>query len=222
MPFLTPRHLPIPVDLPDRSPSISVGGTTLAGAVPRVLGVVLLGVVDLGDVEQRGQGDLDGVERVLQKPVAPLAAAVQRVLSSQISRPQVPASSGRSTPGTQSACRCVVGGPVGRNALAGSFATSRATRRRPRGCCRCCPRARLPASTGLCPHMEAAHRGGAHDDDSSAPGRLVACQRRFGFGRLGTAAFRSTREIERFAGLSATAGSVAQTRNRLTEAGQKT
>ena len=39
-----------------------------------VLGVVGLGVVGLGAVEQRGQGGLDGIERVLQKPVAALAA----------------------------------------------------------------------------------------------------------------------------------------------------
>ena len=55
--------------------------------------------------------------------------------------------------------------------------------------------------------------GGDHDGDSSAPGRLMVCHRRFGFGRLGTAAFRSACDIERFAGLSAAAGSVAQTRN---------
>ena len=36
--------------------------------------VVVLGVVGLRAVEQSGQGDLDGVERVLHEPVAPLAA----------------------------------------------------------------------------------------------------------------------------------------------------
>ena len=46
---------------------------------------------------------------------------------------------------------------------------------------------------------------GGHDGDSSAPGRLVVCHRRFSFGRPDTAALRSAPEFERFAGLSATA-----------------
>ena len=61
--------------------------------------------------------------------------------------------------------------------------------------------------------MEAAHRGGDHGGDSSAPGRFVVCQRQFSFGRPDTAASRSAPEIERFAGLSAANGSAAQTRN---------
>ena len=35
---------------------------------------VVLGADGLGAVEQRGQGDLDGVERLREQPVAPLAA----------------------------------------------------------------------------------------------------------------------------------------------------
>ena len=62
------------------------------------------------------------------------------------------------------------------------------------------------------PYIEAAHPGGDHDGDSSAPGRLV-CQRPFSFGRPDTAVPRSAPEIERFAGLSAACGSAAQTRN---------
>ena len=46
-------------------------------------------------------------------------------------------------------------GSVGRNAPAGSFATGRATRRRPRGCCRCRRRGRVRALMG-----PALYRGG--------------------------------------------------------------
>ena len=47
-------------------------GNGVAGVVARAS--VVLGAVDLGAVEQRGQGDLDRVERVPDEPVAPLAA----------------------------------------------------------------------------------------------------------------------------------------------------
>ena len=100
----------------------------------------------------------------------------------------------------------------GRNAPAGSFATGPSdSRRYRRGCCRC-PRGRVRAFTG-----PALYRGGTagcdDDGDSLAPGRLVACHRKFSFGRPDTAASRSAPEIESFADLSAANGSAAQTRN---------
>ena len=49
------------------------------------------------------------------------------------------------------------------------------------------------------PYIEAA-QGCDHDGNFSAPGWLVVCQRQFSFGRLDTAASRSARKIERFAG----------------------
>ena len=61
--------------------------------------VVVLGVVGIGAVEQRGQGDLDRVEACVRSQWRRLRQAAQRVLSGQIRRPQVPASSSRSTPG---------------------------------------------------------------------------------------------------------------------------
>ena len=48
---------------------------------------------------------------------------------------------------------------------------------------------------GGLPYIEAAQRGGDHGD-SSAPGRLVVCQRPFSFGRLDAATPRSAPEIE--------------------------
>ena len=99
-------------------------------------------------------------------------------------------------------------GSVGRNAPAGLFATGRATRRHRRGCCRCRSRGRVRAFTGL-PHIEAAHRGGDHDGDSSAPGRLVVftgTMLQFRLREPDAAAPRSAPEIERFAGLSTADG----------------
>ena len=56
------------------------------------------------------------------------------------------------------------------------------------------------------PYMEAAHRGGDHDVDSAAPGRLVCVSggsASVGWTRRPSA---GARKIERFAGLSAAAG----------------
>ena len=61
--------------------------------------VVVLGVVGLGAVEQRGQATSTGLSACCRSQWRRLRQAVQRVLSGQIKRPQVPASSGRSTPG---------------------------------------------------------------------------------------------------------------------------
>ena len=62
----------------------------------------------------------------------------------------------------RAAGRMWVGGPVGRDAPAGSFATGRATRRHRRECRRCRPRARPPALMGL-PYIEAAGRAANHE-----------------------------------------------------------
>ena len=108
--------------------------------------------------------------------------------------------------------RMWVGVQVGATRRRDRSPPGRATRRHRRRCCRC-RRADCYRSLRGLPHIEAAQRGGDHDGDSSAAGRLVVCQRQFGFGRRDTAALGRRAKSRGSRGLSAAAGSVGQTRN---------